>query len=215
MPCMWSLRPPLRRQIESISPFTRMNHEKKTDAQHNSLLDETWFAFAMLALIAAIVCGLWWNVPRWAGTGLKAATDAGTFGDSFGSVNALFTGLAFSGVVFSLLLQQRQIRLQRQDFLSQLEEMRGSKETLQTQNILLTVQNQLMRGQTDISILEIEVQAMQLEAQIDELELNRMGAESGGRPTHKLNGMRARTDNLRQKLGALEAHIITTDRAAG
>ncbi len=191
-----------------------MKTEKKSETDHRSLLDETWFAAFVFAVIAATVGGLWWKVPQWAGAGVCAAKDAGTFGDSFGSVNALFTGLAFSGVVFSLLLQQRQIRLQRQDFLSQLEEMQGSRETLETQNNLLTVQNQLMRGQTDVAILEIEAQAMQLEAQIDELELRRMGAESGGRPAQRLTEMRTRTDHLRQKLGALEAHIIKADRAA-
>lgn len=58
----------------------------------------------------------------WAGTGflLYDATaqtptlgDRGTFGDMFGAVNALFSGLAFAGIIFTVLLQREELRLQR------------------------------------------------------------------------------------------------------
>jgi hypothetical protein len=48
------------------------------------------------------------------GTDNKAA-DAGAFGDSFGYVNALFSGLAFSGVIYAIILQTIELRLQRQE----------------------------------------------------------------------------------------------------
>jgi hypothetical protein len=45
----------------------------------------------------------------------------GVFGDQFGAINALFSGLAFTGVIVTLLLQRREIKnqsasLQRQQF---------------------------------------------------------------------------------------------------
>jgi hypothetical protein len=169
----------------------------------------------MLAIIAAAIVGLWLKVPQCLGEGLKPAEDKGTHGDSFGSVNALFTGLAFAGLVFSILLQQRQIRLQRADFLSQLEEMEGSRKTVEEQNRLLATQNQLMRGQTEVAMLELEAQAMQLDAQADELEIVRMGAHMGDKPTVMLAAMRARADHLRLKVGELEKHIHKADRAIG
>ncbi len=40
----------------------------------------------------------------------SSSVDAGTFGDSFGMVNALFSGLAFAGVVLALLIQSAEYR---------------------------------------------------------------------------------------------------------
>jgi hypothetical protein len=39
----------------------------------------------------------------------------GQFGDIFGGVNALFTGLAFAGVIYTILLQRRELELQREE----------------------------------------------------------------------------------------------------
>lgn len=47
----------------------------------------------------------------WAGMGffayIQGWEDRGTFGDMFGAVNALFTGLAFAGVVMTIVLQMK------------------------------------------------------------------------------------------------------------
>lgn len=40
---------------------------------------------------------------------------AGQFGDSFGVVTCLFSGLAFSGVLITLLLQRDELKLQRKE----------------------------------------------------------------------------------------------------
>ena len=39
----------------------------------------------------------------------------GQFGDIFGGINALFTGLAFAGVIYTILLQRRELELQREE----------------------------------------------------------------------------------------------------
>lgn len=39
----------------------------------------------------------------------------GTFGDQFGAVNALFSGLAFAGLIYTIILQRRDLELQRND----------------------------------------------------------------------------------------------------
>lgn len=40
---------------------------------------------------------------------------AGVFGDSFGVLTALFSGLAFAGIVFTILLQREELALQRKE----------------------------------------------------------------------------------------------------
>jgi len=39
----------------------------------------------------------------------------GTFGDMFGAVNALFSGLAFIGIIYTIYLQKEELRLQREE----------------------------------------------------------------------------------------------------
>jgi hypothetical protein len=59
----------------------------------------------------------------------------GTVGDTFGAVNALFSGLALAAVGYNLLLQRRELNLQRQELRltrrvmeAQLDEMRSARE---------------------------------------------------------------------------------------
>ena len=58
----------------------------------------------------------------------------GQFGDSFGVINALFSGLAFAGVICAILLQKKELELQRKELEETRAEIRGQKETLQKQN---------------------------------------------------------------------------------
>jgi len=53
----------------------------------------------------------------WGGSWVMLCNDPnrGTFGDMFGAVNALFSGLAFAGVVYAILLQREDLELQKQD----------------------------------------------------------------------------------------------------
>ena len=39
-------------------------------------------------------------------------SDRGTFGDLFGAVNALFSGLAFAGLIYTIVLQKQDLELQ-------------------------------------------------------------------------------------------------------
>ncbi len=56
-------------------------------------------------IIAPII--IYSNIDNW--------SDRGTFGDSFGIVNALFSGLAFAGIIYTILLQRIELKLQRQE----------------------------------------------------------------------------------------------------
>jgi len=38
-----------------------------------------------------------------------------TFGDMFGAVNTLFSGLAFAGLIYAILLQRSELELQRKE----------------------------------------------------------------------------------------------------
>jgi hypothetical protein len=68
-----------------------------------------------ILLMLACVVGLWVLTPvvfYWLPLDMASRGQAG---DLFGSINALFSGLAFAGVVFAILLQRQELALQRQE----------------------------------------------------------------------------------------------------
>lgn len=50
-------------------------------------------------------------------------SDRGTFGDSFGALNAIISGLAFAGIIFTIFLQQNQLQMQREELALQRKEL--------------------------------------------------------------------------------------------
>ncbi len=55
---------------------------------------------------------------------------AGNVGDTFGAVNALFSGLALMGVVVAIFLQRNQIQMQKDDLSLQREELQLTRKEL-------------------------------------------------------------------------------------
>lgn len=66
--------------------------------------------------------------------------DRGQFGDQFGAVNALFSGLAFAGLIFTIILQKKELALQREELTQTREELKGQKEQMEEQNKTLKIQ---------------------------------------------------------------------------
>jgi len=62
-----------------------------------------------------------------------APKDAGTFGDLFGLSNALFSGLAFSGIIYSIFLQQLELELTRDELKRTADAQTDSQKTLVAQ----------------------------------------------------------------------------------
>jgi hypothetical protein len=88
---------------------------------------------------------------------LAGRPDRGTFGDMFGSVNALFSGLAFAALIYTIFLQRRELKLHHQEIELTHREVKAQVEQLQAQNITLKKQSfedtffQLLRLQNDIT----------------------------------------------------------------
>lgn len=91
--------------------------------------------YIIIAMVAGIFVILLWGatwilIPMFFGNW----SDRASFGDMFGVVNALFSGLAFAGIIITILLQRQELEDTR-------TEIRGQKEQLQKQNETLTLQN--------------------------------------------------------------------------
>jgi hypothetical protein len=99
-------------------------------------------------------------VAIWGSSGLilhKWVKDSGSFGDMFGAVNALFSGLAFATLIYTVNLQRTELKLQRKELTLTREELKGQKEQLAAQNDLLrsdAFENtffQVLRAFTDLT----------------------------------------------------------------
>jgi len=76
--------------------------------------------------------------------------DRGTLGDMFGTVNALFSGLAFAGIIFTILLQRKELKYQRDELKATRTEFVIQNKTLKTQRFestffgLVNLHNQIV-----------------------------------------------------------------------
>jgi hypothetical protein len=76
--------------------------------------------------------------------------DRGTLGDMFGTVNALFSGLAFAGIIFTILLQRKELKYQRDELKATRREFVIQNKTLKTQRFestffgLINLHNQIV-----------------------------------------------------------------------
>lgn len=88
-----------------------------------------WIIIAIVGVIA--LWGLSWIlIDKY----IDSPTDQGTFGDMFGAVNALFSGLAFAGLIVTLLYQKEELKLQREELAQTREELKGQREEFEEQN---------------------------------------------------------------------------------
>ncbi len=93
-----------------------------------------------LIILSVGVVGLfalsWW----WLTVTINNPEKQAQFGDQFGAVNALFSGLAFAGLIFTIILQKKELSLQREELTQTREELKGQKEQLEEQNKTLKIQ---------------------------------------------------------------------------
>jgi hypothetical protein len=88
---------------------------------------------------AVIVLIIYWYLVAYCFPEGKA--EWGQFGDMFGGATALFSALAFIGLIITIILQKRELKLQRMELQATREEIKGQKEQLQMQNETMQRQN--------------------------------------------------------------------------
>ena len=110
------------------------------------------FSYKPLLLLFAVILLIW--IVSGFGTYHFFITwdERGTFGDMFGAINALFSGLAFAGVIYAIFLQRKELELQREELVLTREELKRSA-TAQTGQL-----NQ-MKDAAQLSILSSALNA--------------------------------------------------------
>ena len=118
--------------------------------QHNPSMPKWIYPIAIVIILIWLICG-----------GVKEA-----YKPNFDSLSALFSGLAFVGLIGTLFYQRNEIILQRQD----LEETRkvlketaeANKETAESQKVQLALVKKNMQLQANIANLNTELKIMEI-----------------------------------------------------
>lgn len=90
-----------------------------------------WAVIIVIALWGLSWLFIWLGFPK---------EDRGTFGDMFGAVNALFSGLAFAGLIVTLLFQKEELGLQRNELTQTRDELKNQRLEFEAQNATLKLQ---------------------------------------------------------------------------
>ena len=114
--------------------------------------------FFVVLLVVAL-----WSLTLWGGhTFFDSWPTRGQFGDLFGSVNALFSGLAFAGLVYVILLQREDLALQRDELRLQRNEMAASREQLAAQAKAQVALFRATVGQIHVAAEQARVEAKKM-----------------------------------------------------
>jgi hypothetical protein len=103
-------------------------------------------AFIKIFVPVGLVIGLTW-FAWWAAVEKMTPHKAeqGQIGDLFGGINALFSGLALAGVVTAVVLQSRELQLQREAMHKQNEELELTRNEIKLQREQLELQREELR----------------------------------------------------------------------
>lgn len=116
-------------------------------------------ALAIITL-AFLVVFSWYQYPMWIqvlfDSDVSEVTNRALFGDSYGALNTLFSGLAFAGIITSIFLQSQELRETRAEIKAQKEEFELQTKAMNKQ-VFETTFFQLLQLHSEI------IQSLQIE----------------------------------------------------
>jgi len=113
----------------------------------------------LVTIIVIVIVTLWFFSPLILNYFINSPETRGQFGDSYGALNTLFSGLAFAGVVIAILLQRNELKLQREELRLTREELNASTEAQKMSGNHLGEQSQDMKVTAELNGLAALLQA--------------------------------------------------------
>ncbi|MDA9003111.1 hypothetical protein N9J23_00585 [Flavobacteriaceae bacterium] len=117
-------------------------------------MKETKSKSGLLILMILIVVVIWILSSFLIIFGLDNWSDRGTFGDLFGAVNALFSGLAFAGLIYTIVLQKQDLELQRKEIALNRTELKKTSKAQQHSEKALIEQVEQMKIASKLNALK-------------------------------------------------------------
>lgn len=120
--------------------FKKSSKVRTFDNKYHRINSADGFLF-----FALIICVIWGTGWYFIDCLIPDVTERGVFGDKFGAINSLFSGLALAGLIATLLLQKEALRKQHDEF----------EDVLKTQRIqnfentffnMLTLQQEIVKN---------------------------------------------------------------------
>lgn len=161
-----------------------------------------WFFIAVF--LPLVVFLFWFNYPSvvWYLQGRSPVTEyaeIGVFGDMYGALNTLFSGLAFSAVVVTLILQKRQLAVSQSELTMTREEMANQSSLFARQT---NVMNQQLFEGTLFQLLKLYQEHI---AKISCESL--VGVEALSRVCRKI------CDNVQPRIGSRDLNYLGYDES--
>jgi len=94
-------------------------------------------SYSSLIILLLVVCLMW----ALSGVILYPIKERGTFGDMFGAINGLFSGLGLAALIYTIFLQRKQLDLQQSEIVANRKELEENHKTMIEQNKALKEQN--------------------------------------------------------------------------
>jgi len=136
-----------------------MNFFKKWQEKHFPRKQLTLSYFYLFISIAFVL----WLINLIVMIVFVEAKSRGELGDMFGTVNALFSGLAFAALIYTLLMQKEELGLQRKVLEQQVAETKITSKELKSQTFEMSQQVSAMHAQAGA----MRSQSMALAAMVD------------------------------------------------
>lgn len=89
----------------------------------------------------------------------KDWTKSGTFGDTFGALNALFSGIAIAGLITTILIQKNELKHQREELALQRNKMKETRKEFLLNRSTNLIYKQLERFEKSINELTIKFES--------------------------------------------------------
>jgi hypothetical protein len=164
-----------------------------------SKITPTLLFTAVVALWLATLCVLVLVLPDWG--------SRGQFGDLFGSVNALFSGLAFAALYSSIRVQQSQLETQQNELALQREELKLQREEMAASRGELANQVRVQQAQFEASVAQILV--AQAQARIEAIKMESEQVTPSGRRIYVLQ-----IEDIAKSLTALSDRVKELAKSA-
>lgn len=143
----------------------------------------TWSLFLKAALL---VTGIWAASAVVLYMSVQDYSKAGTFGDSFGVLNTLFSGLAFAGIIVSIKMQNDEMREQRKE----LQKQKKAAQLYHRERMFLLLMDEFKKSR-EHRFSVADVRLVMRECLCDVPALTTRSAEAGAALVREVDGLLA------------------------
>jgi len=132
--------------------MTKAINEEEDDVK----IIETWKIVVISVTLIILLFSIYTLAIYTSYSDFKPPKEVGAFGDMYGGINALFSGLAFGGIILTIYLQRNELTLQRKELRLTRNEFKQQNETLKNQSFENTFFKMISLHHEIVDKLEIE-----------------------------------------------------------